>query len=165
MLETGRENTHRGREWSMRAHDGVKGPTGQQGTQLSIPILRSCPSGGPPRMGAASAAYNMQSDGSNPVDVFSTSRRPCRLGVVVLRRSDTPLRAGGARSLQGDFCTLSAAVNCHEVEGCESCFWRSGIDFAPIVLCCGLGSLPQQHVDVCAAFSKRSHAVSSNSQV
>ena len=41
MLETGRENTHRGREWSMRAHDGVKGPTGQQSTiTLTISIIQ-----------------------------------------------------------------------------------------------------------------------------
>ena len=42
MLETGRENTHRGREWSMRAHDGVKGPTGQQSIIQEMKIHGVC---------------------------------------------------------------------------------------------------------------------------
>ena len=34
-----REETHRGRGWSMRAHDGAKGPWGQQSESILVVVL------------------------------------------------------------------------------------------------------------------------------
>ena len=91
-LKAWREKTHRVRGWSMRAHAGANGLTGQQRTSI-YPAPQVVPQ---EYMGAASAAYHVQSDGATGRTRWMCSRRPCRLGVIVLRRSDTPLRAGGA---------------------------------------------------------------------
>ena len=42
-------HTHRGRGWSKRAQDGVKGPTGQQSVRNLVPIL---PLGWSPKNGS-----------------------------------------------------------------------------------------------------------------
>ena len=74
----------------MRAHAGVKGPTGQQSTKYSTyPAPQVVP-----QEWERPQPHTMCSPTGRTRQMCS--RRPCRLGVVVLRRSDTPLRAGGA---------------------------------------------------------------------